>query len=100
VAAGLIDRSRYTSAGTKQRRKTNIHMTIMLSLGVIAIVDIVIRRHAADTDVRTPVGVLVLSVVVGVLLFFGGRYGGRLVYRLGVGTAAGAPKAAGASEAG
>jgi uncharacterized membrane protein len=92
VIAGLIDRSRYTTAGSVQRRKTNIHMTLMLCVGVVAIVDIVVRRHTSDDAVRTPVGVLILTLAVGTLLFFGGMLGGRLVYRLGVATAAGAPE--------
>lgn len=91
VIAGLIDRSRFTTAGTRQRSKTNIHMTIMLGVGLVAIVDIIIRRNASDDAVRTPVGVFILTLAVGTLLFFGGMLGGRLVYKLGVATAAAAP---------
>ena len=92
VIAGLTDRSRYTAPDTKQRTKTNRHMTIMFGVGLVAIVDIIVRRHASDDAVRTPIGVFILTLAVGALMFYGGRAGGRLVYRLGVATAAGAPK--------
>ncbi|WP_225830460.1 DUF2231 domain-containing protein [Streptomyces sp. NK08204] len=87
VIAGFYERSRMTAPGSAARAGSNIHAAIMSVLGAVAIVDIVIRRHAADDAVHTPTRNLILTLVLFVLLFVGGRLGGRLVYKLGVATA-------------
>lgn len=98
VIAGFVERSRMTAPGSAARAGANRHAAIMSVLGVVAIVDIVIRRHAAADAVHTPTANLILTLVLFVLLVVGGRLGGRLVYKLGVATAAAAAPAPSAKE--
>lgn len=90
VISGFVDRAGNTSAGGQGRRVANIHALIMSALGVIAIVELVLRRQVAAnaTATHTPPLAYVLTLAVLVLLIVGGRLGGKLVYQLGAGTPA------------
>lgn len=73
--SGFIGKAKHTQAW----RTANWHMTVMLTVTAIVIVDIVIRlgqldRHAASAPV------MVLSVLAGLLVSFGAAYGGSMVY--------------------
>jgi uncharacterized membrane protein len=71
---GLIGRAKHTQVW----RTANWHMTVMLTVTAIVLVDIVVRlTQDAGT---TGIAVLVLSLLAGGLVAFGALYGGALVY--------------------
>lgn len=90
VISGFVDRAANTSAGGRGRRMANIHALTMSALGLVAIIDLILRRQVISnaTATHTPSVVYALTLVVLVLLVVGGRLGGMLVYRLGAGTPA------------
>ena len=57
-------------------------MTVMLTVTVIVVVDIVIRLNAW-TSGHAGLGLTILSVQAGLLVSFGATYGGSLVYDYG-----------------
>ena len=79
---GLVDWWRSSEAGTQARRTANTHALAMVTVTVLALVDIAIRLDRYD-DASAPVGVMVLSLVVAALLTFGATYGGSLVFDYG-----------------
>jgi uncharacterized membrane protein len=80
---GFIDWLRSSEAGTQARRTANTHATIMVTVTVLVIVNIVLRLNGYHTHVTTPVGIMVLSVVIAALVSWGSTYGGSLVYDYG-----------------
>lgn len=90
VISGFVDRAVNTSAGGRGRRMSNIHALTMSALGLIAIIDLILRRQVASnaTAAHTPPVVYAFTLVALVLLVVGGRLGGILVYQLGAGTPA------------
>jgi uncharacterized membrane protein len=80
---GLWDAWKSSEAGTQARRTINTHATIMMTVTVLALVDIVWRLSKYNSDAVTPGGVLVLSVVVALLVSLGATFGGTLVYDYG-----------------
>ena len=80
---GFIDWLRSSEAGTQARRTANTHATIMLTATVLVIVNIVLRLNGYHTHASTPVGIMVLSVVIAALVSWGSTYGGSLVYDYG-----------------
>src|SRR5262245_52609486 len=80
---GFIDWLRSSEAGTQARRTANTHATIMLTVTVLVIVNIVLRLNGYHTHATTPVGIMVLSVVIAALVSWGSTYGGSLVYDYG-----------------
>jgi uncharacterized membrane protein len=83
--AGLADRARSTQKGSVQRSKVNRHALVMSFLGLVCIVDLVLRNNVYSTHKSTPAAVLALTLVALVVMVAGGELGGRLVYRQGVG---------------
>lgn len=79
---GFWDWLKSTRPGTQARRTANWHMTVMLTVTAIVLVDIALRLAAYD-DGHTTVPVLVLSLVIGGLVSYGAAYGGALVYEYG-----------------
>ena len=79
---GFVDWWRSSQAGTQARRTANTHALAMVTVTVLALVDIALRLSSYD-DASAPVGITVLSVVVAVLLTFGATYGGSLVFDYG-----------------
>lgn len=77
-----IDRERTGPLGrakhTQVWRTINTHMTIMLTVTALALVDIVVRL-VADPDYAIA-GVMVLSVATALLVAIGATYGGSLVF--------------------
>jgi uncharacterized membrane protein len=55
----------------------------MITVTILALVDLVWRLTAYNTELSTPIGIFVLSVVVAVLVSFGATYGGTLVFDYG-----------------
>jgi uncharacterized membrane protein len=80
---GLWDAWKTSEAGTQARRTINSHATIMVSVTVLAIVDTIWRLNSYHTEVVTPVGLVVLSVVIALLVSLGATFGGTLVYDYG-----------------
>src|SRR4029077_13966714 len=80
---GFFDWWRSSEAGTQARRTANTHATIMLTVTVLALVNIVLRLNDYHTHVTTPVGIMVLSGVIAALVSWGATYGGSLVFDYG-----------------
>jgi uncharacterized membrane protein len=80
---GFWDWRRSSEAGTQARRTINTHAWIMITVTILALVDLVWRLTAYNTELSTPIGIFVLSVVVAVLVSFGATYGGTLVFDYG-----------------
>jgi uncharacterized membrane protein len=80
---GLWDAWKSSEAGTQARRTINTHATLMVTVTVLALVDIAWRLSDYHTKAVTPVGIAVLSVVIGLLVSVGATFGGSLVYDYG-----------------
>jgi uncharacterized membrane protein len=80
---GLWDAWKSSEAGTQARRTINTHATIMVTVTVLALADIAWRLNAYNTEAVTPIGIAVLSVVIGLLVSVGATFGGSLVYDYG-----------------
>jgi len=80
---GLWDASKSSEAGTQARRTINTHATIMVTVTVLAIVDLVWRLNSYHTEAVTPVALMILSVIVALLVSLGATFGGSLVYEYG-----------------
>jgi uncharacterized membrane protein len=80
---GFFDWLRSSEPGTQARRTANTHASIMLTVTALALVDIGLRLNGYHTDASTPVGVMVLSVVVAGLVSLGATFGGSLVFDYG-----------------
>jgi uncharacterized membrane protein len=80
---GFFDWYRSTEKGTQARRTVNTHATIMLTVTVLALVDIALRLAAYHTHTHPTIAVLVLSIVVATLVSLGATFGGTLIYDYG-----------------
>lgn len=80
---GYWDWLKSSEAGTQARRTINTHAWVMITVTVLALVDIAWRLSGYDTEPSTPGGVLALSVAVAALVSLGSVYGGSLVYDYG-----------------
>ncbi|MDQ1476437.1 MAG: putative rane protein [Actinomycetota bacterium] len=80
---GFFDWLRSSEPGTQARRTANTHATIMLTVTALAIVDIALRLNSYHTEASTPVGIMILSLVIAALVSLGATYGGSLVFDYG-----------------
>jgi uncharacterized membrane protein len=80
---GLWDAWKSSEAGTQARRTINTHATIMVIVTVLALANIAWRLNDYHTALVTPVGIMVLSVVIALLVTLGATYGGSLVFEYG-----------------
>ena len=80
---GLIDAWKSSESGTQARRTINTHATIMILVTVLALGDIVWRLNDFHTDLITPVGIMILSIIIALLVSLGATFGGTLVYEYG-----------------
>ncbi|MGD9705543.1 MAG: DUF2231 domain-containing protein [Acidimicrobiia bacterium] len=80
---GLFDWWKSSTPGTQARRTINTHATIMITVTVLALVDIVWRLTGYNTEPSTPIGIMVLSIVIAGLVSVGATFGGSLVYEYG-----------------
>ncbi|TML92888.1 MAG: DUF2231 domain-containing protein [Actinobacteria bacterium] len=71
---GFWDWWRSSEPGTQARRTINTHAWIMLTVTALAVI---------HTRTSTPVGIVVISVVVAALVALGSTYGGTLVFDYG-----------------
>jgi uncharacterized membrane protein len=71
-----------TEAGTPIRRVANTHMLTMITVTLMVLGDLGWRFLTVTHD-RTSVGVMILSIAIGVLTFLGSTIGGTMVYDYG-----------------
>lgn len=79
---GFWDWLRSTEPGTQAWRTANWHMAVMVTVTALVVLDIVLRLGGWP-EAATPMPVLMLSVLVGLLVSYGALYGGALVYEYG-----------------
>jgi uncharacterized membrane protein len=87
IAAGLVDRARVTSRGSRPRHAVNIHAVVMTGVGIMSIGDLVLRRNHYSDAPHTPGGVLALTLITVAVMLVGGALGGKLVFEGGLGVA-------------
>ena len=80
---GLWDAWKSSEAGTQARRTINTHATIMVTVTVLALADIAWRLNDYHTERVTPIGIVILSVVIALLVSLGATFGGAMVYEYG-----------------
>jgi uncharacterized membrane protein len=80
---GLWDAWKSSEAGTQVRRTINTHATIMITVTVLAIANIAWRLNDYHIERSTPVGIMILSVVIALLVSLGAMFGGSLVFEYG-----------------
>jgi uncharacterized membrane protein len=80
---GFWDWLRSSEPGTQARRTINTHAWIMVTVTVLALVDIAVRLSQYHTRASTSGPVLALSLVVALLVSLGATFGGSLVYDYG-----------------
>jgi uncharacterized membrane protein len=80
---GLWDAWKSSEAGTQARRTINTHATIMVTVTVLVLVDVIWRLSQYHVKPVAPVGVAVLSVVIALLVALGATFGGSLVFEYG-----------------
>jgi uncharacterized membrane protein len=79
---GYWDWLKSSPKGTQVRRTINAHAWTMLTVTALVLIDIVIRISVWD-DLSTPVGLVILSVVIAGLTAIGATIGGSLVFDYG-----------------
>jgi uncharacterized membrane protein len=80
---GFWDWLRSTEKGTQARRTANTHAWTMITVTVLAVVDIALRLNVYHTRTHPNVAILVLSLVVATLVAIGATFGGTLVFDYG-----------------
>ena len=80
---GFWDWLRSTEKGTQARRTANVHAWTMITVTVLALVDIALRVSAYDDRTYPSVAILVISIVVALLVSLGAAFGGTLVFDYG-----------------
>jgi uncharacterized membrane protein len=80
---GLWDAWKSSEAGTQARRTINTHATIMISVTVLALADLVWRLNGYHTEPVAPTAIAILSVVIALLVSLGATFGGALVFEYG-----------------
>lgn len=80
---GFWDARTSSESGTQARRTINTHAAIMITVTVLALANIAWRLNDYHTEAVTPIGIVVLSVVIALLVSLGATFGGTLVYDYG-----------------
>ena len=80
---GLFDWWKSSQPGTQARRTINTHASIMVTVTVLALIDIAWRLNEYNASSSTPGGLAILSVVIAVLVSVGATFGGSLVFDYG-----------------
>jgi uncharacterized membrane protein len=81
--SGVFDWWKSSEPGTQARRTINTHALIMVTVTVLALVNIVWRLSEYNSSFATPAGLAVLSIVIAVLVSVGATFGGSLVFEYG-----------------
>ena len=80
---GFWDWLKSTEKGTQARRTVNAHAWTMVTVTVLVLVDIGLRRFAYNDDTYTGLTVLILTLAAALLTILGGTIGGGLTYEYG-----------------
>lgn len=80
---GLADARDSSEAGTQARRTINTHAAIMVTVTVLALINLAWRLSQFNVADATPVGIAILSVVIALLVSLGATFGGSLVFEYG-----------------
>jgi uncharacterized membrane protein len=80
---GFWDAWKSSEAGTQVRRTINAHATIMVTVTVLVLIAIAWRLNTYNSADVTPVGLLVLSIAIALLVTLGATLGGTLVFDYG-----------------
>jgi uncharacterized membrane protein len=80
---GFWDWLRSTEKGTQARRAANTHAAAMITVSVLALVDIALRLNTYHTRVSPNAPTLVLSILTAGLVAVGATFGGTLVFDYG-----------------
>jgi uncharacterized membrane protein len=80
---GYWDWLRSSEQGTQARRTANTHAWTMITVTVLAIINIALRLNVYHTRTHPTIAILVLSIVVAGLVSFGALFGGSMVYEYG-----------------
>ena len=80
---GLWDAKESSEAGTQARRTINTHATIMITATVLALITVIWRLSVYGDELSTPIGILILSLLVAGLVMVGATFGGALVNEYG-----------------
>ena len=80
---GFWDWLRSTEKGTQARRTANTHAWTMITVTVLALVDIALRLNVYHTRTYPNVAILVLSLLTAALVAIGATFGGTLVFDYG-----------------
>jgi uncharacterized membrane protein len=79
---GFWDWWRSTEPGNQARRTANWHMTVMLTVTGIVIIDVIVRVAQWDNGYSSLLAT-VLSIIAGLGVAYGSTYGGSLVFDYG-----------------
>ena len=80
---GFWDWWKSSEKGTQARRTINTHAWTMITVTVLALIDIITRLSTYHTRTSPSAITLILSIVIAVLVSIGAVYGGSLVYEYG-----------------
>ena len=80
---GFWDWLRTTEKGTQARRTANTHASVMITVTVLALIDIALRLNEYHTRTHPSIPVFVLSILVAALVAVGATFGGTLVFDYG-----------------
>lgn len=80
---GWADWHRSSEPGTQARRTINAHAITMITVTVLAIVDLLVRALPYADRQAAPALIVVLSILTAVLVTAGATIGGSLVYDYG-----------------
>lgn len=74
-STGVLGRAQHSQAW----RTANWHMTVMLTVTALVVIDIIVRLASYDRHYAT-LPTVILSIIAALLVFFGSFYGGSLVF--------------------
>jgi uncharacterized membrane protein len=80
---GFWDAWKSSEAGTQARRTINTHATAMVTVTVLAIANVIWRLNVYHTALVTPVGLVILTIVLAAIMAFGATFGGAMVFEYG-----------------
>ncbi|MBS1848921.1 MAG: DUF2231 domain-containing protein [Actinobacteria bacterium] len=83
AVTGWIDAWTSSEAGTQARRTINAHALLMIIAVVLAAANLIVRFFVDPGAAATPIGVLVLSILMVLVGAVGATFGGAMVFEYG-----------------
>lgn len=83
IITGIVDRQTSSEPGTQAWRTINTHALIMILVTVVAAINTALRCLSYSDHLSTPIGLTVLSVLIGLFVAVGATFGGSLVFDYG-----------------